>query len=227
MNKQKMWVRVGVLLLCCASAQAEQWYVGVGAGVAQVDALCDGAARNLCDDNGGAGRLTVGWKFNPYLALEGAIDFGSDFTAPGARAFGLDGETDVSFLALNLIGFAPLGQRVSLYGGVGGAFSSVRTAVYDYRYRDSQDCEWQYDYYDDDWDYYCRNRNEEDDYETESSVAASALLGAEIHLGRHVLVRVQGQRYFNVDGGIAFGERRAVDVVTANILVAFGKRATR
>jgi opacity protein-like surface antigen len=211
-----------LLAMPCGAIQAEEWYLGLGAGVARVDGLCDNAPRELCDHDAGAARGIVGWRPNRYFALEGSFDFSGDYTAPGARAVGLDGDTGAFFLGVNAVGFMPLGSRVSLYGGVGGAFTYVSTAVYDYDDRDGDDCTYRYDYYYDEWYYYCNNRRD-DDYESDSAVAATALAGLQIKVANHVLVRLQAQRYFSVDGGLAFGDRRAVDVATANLLLSFGK----
>jgi opacity protein-like surface antigen len=211
-----------ILALSFGTVHAEEWYVGLGAGVARVDELCDDAPRQFCDEDGGAARLVAGWRPNRYFALEGSFDFSGDYTAPGARAVGLDGDTGAFFIGLNAIGFVPLGSRVSLYGGVGGAFTYISTAVYDYDDRDGDDCAYQYDYYYDEWYYYCRDRGD-NDYESDSSVALSAMAGLQIQIANHVLLRMQAQRYFNVDGGLAFGDRRAVDVATVNLLLSFGK----
>jgi hypothetical protein len=209
-------------LFLSASARSEEWYVGIGAGVAKVRDLCEGVPTEFCDDDGGSARITAGWKINRFLALEGFFDYHGDFTSPGARAVGFDGDTSVSFFGLNLVGFAPLGPRVSLFGGLSGSFGYVSTDVYDYR--DSSDCEYYYDYYYDDWSYYCRNRDYEDEYETDSTVVGGVLAGVQINMSKWLQLRVQAQRYFNMDGGIAFGDRRAVDTASVSVVVPFGSR---
>ncbi|HTE43161.1 MAG TPA: outer membrane beta-barrel protein [Steroidobacteraceae bacterium] len=222
MNKAK-WILAGLLALSsAANAQVEEWYVGVGAGVTNVRELCDGVPGAFCDDDGATARVIAGWKINPYLVLEAQIDFSGGFTSPGARAVGYDGDTSVSFLGLNLIGFLPLGPRVSLFGGLSGAFGYVRTDVYEYY--DTQDCDSYYDSYYDDWSYYCRNNGYEDEYETNSTVVGGALAGVQINMSKWLQLRLQAQRYFNMDGGIAFGDRRAVDTASINLIVPFGTR---
>ncbi len=217
-------VLLAVAAFNAPAARADNWYLGGGVGVADIDGLCQGASDRFCDDQGGAARLFGGWRVNRWFAIEAALDVGTNFTTPGARAAGLDGSTTTSSLGINFIGFIPLGSRVSLFGGVSGAFSEASTKVYDYRERrSSQDCDWEYDWFDDDWDYYCRNRSSsyDDEYESDGSVALGGLAGVEVQLNKRFSLRAQAQRFFNVDGGLAFGERRDLDFVSINALFSF------
>jgi hypothetical protein len=217
-----LMVALVVATLCCiAPARAEFWYFGVGAGVADIDGLCHGAPSQYCDDQGVAFRAFGGWRVNRFFAVEAAFDAGADFLTPGARAAGYDGHTTASFFGVNAIGFIPLGSRVSLFGGISGAFGFATTRVSDYYSRSSSDCH--RDWFDDDWDYYCNNNryNNDNDYTSNSTVAAGALAGVEVQIGRRFQLRAQAQRYFNVDGGLAFGERRDLDLITINGLFLF------
>jgi hypothetical protein len=208
------------MLLVDSAARAESWYIGGGAGVADINGLCQGAPSQYCDDQGAALRLFGGWHPNEYFALEGAVDVGVDFLTPGARAAGYDGHTSASFIGINAIGFIPLGSRVSLFGGVSGAFGYASTRVSDYYSRQSGDC--RRDWYDNDWYYYCTNHgNSNNDYTSHSTVAGGALVGVQVNLNRRVQLRAQAQRYFNVDGGLAFEQRRDVDFFTVNGLFSF------
>jgi hypothetical protein len=204
-----------------AAAEPYNWYAGGGIGVAEVHDLCKGVPREFCDDNGFALQGLAGWRPSRMFALEAAFNFAGQFTTPSARAIGYDGDTSASFLSVNAIGFIPLGSRVSLLGGITGAFTFTTTEVSDDRYT-TRDCDWEYDWFDDDWEYRCRNYREENkDYESDVNIAAGALVGVEVQVARRFSVRGQAQRFFNVDGGLSFGERRHVDVVTANVLFAF------
>jgi hypothetical protein len=203
------------------AAEPFNWYAGGGIGVAEVHDLCKGVPREFCDDNGFALQGLAGWRPNRAFALEAAFNFAGQFTTPSARAVGYDGDTSAGFLSLNAIGFIPLGSRVSLLAGVSGAFTFTTTEVSNDRYT-YRDCDWEYDWFDDDWEYRCRNyRDDDQDYESDVNVAAGALVGVEVQVARRFFVRGQAQRFFNVDGGLSFGERRHVDVVTANVLFAF------
>jgi opacity protein-like surface antigen len=100
-------------------------YVGAGVGQfnVQIDDLdqTDDAIERL-DDDDAAWKAFVGWRFNPYIALEAAyIDFGT----PSSRldTFGSNGDfrVDVSGFAPYVIGTIPVGP-VELFAKVGYYF---------------------------------------------------------------------------------------------------------
>jgi hypothetical protein len=163
----------------------------------------------------------AGWQVNRYFALEAALSFAGTFTTPSARVVGYDGDTSAAFFSINAIGFIPLGSRVSLLGGLTGAFTYTVTDTED-EYYTTRECDWEYDWYDDDWEYRCRNyRSEDDRYESDVNAAAGVLAGVQVKIARRFQVRGQVQRFFDVDGGLSFGERRHVDLATANVLFTF------
>jgi len=82
----------------------------------QVDASCDS------DESVFGGKLYGGWRWNQYVALEGG--FASLGGASGNTViFGNDvnGEISVDALFLELVASAPLGERVRVFGKLGGA----------------------------------------------------------------------------------------------------------
>lgn len=125
-----------------ALAQAPGGYAGIGIGRSSID--LDGSAieQNLLDfaaaegvtavsssssedDSDTALKAFLGYRFNRYVAIEGAlIDLG-DFQARASATdtFGdtLAVNTDIDFFAFSVagVGHLPLGRTVSLYGKVG------------------------------------------------------------------------------------------------------------
>lgn len=210
------------LALVAMSAQAQEepmrFYGGVGVGAAEVQDLCRGVPAQYCEDTGVVVRGAVGWEVNRNFILEAAFNFAGGFVSPGARAVGYDGDTDVSTFGINAIGVLPLGDRVSLLGGLSGAFGLATTEIAEYQY---QDCDLYYDSWYDDWEYYCRNNRYEDEYESDASLALGALVGVDLKLSSRFHVRAQAQRFFNLDGELSFLGERDVDFLTASFLVYF------
>jgi hypothetical protein len=200
------------------------WYVGGGVGAAKVRDMCPNGTFRDCDDSGGAFRVFGGFQANQYFALEASLDLDGEFKAPGARDAGYDGSTGAYFFALNAIGFLPVANRVSLYGGLSGAFSYVSTDVTARRYHNGTYSTCYYDNYDSyyGWYSYCTdNRDDDRDYHSDSSMVAGALAGVDVRVANHIHVRAQAQRYFNVEGDLGFGGRSDVDQVTINGLFMF------
>jgi Outer membrane protein beta-barrel domain len=227
---QRCVALITLVMTIALSAQAhaklnadETWYVGGGAGLAKINNLCKAGSRYGCDDQAGSFRLFGGMKFNKYFALEATLDIGGDFLAPGSTAAGYDGGVAASFFGLNAIGSIPMGERVSLYGGVSGVFSYVLTDVTETRYHSGTYTSCYYDGYNyyDGWYSYCTSRSYDRDYRSDSSVSGGALLGIDIKVAKHIHVRAQAQRYFDVSGDLAFGGSRDVDNFTLNALFSF------
>jgi Outer membrane protein beta-barrel domain len=120
--------------LACSSASAqgiendEGLYIGGGIGQfnVQIDDLdeTDEAVETL-DDDDNAWKAFVGWRMNPYFALELAyIDFGGPndrFEGEGSSG---DFTVDISGFAPYLIGTIPIGP-VELFGKVGYYFYDI------------------------------------------------------------------------------------------------------
>lgn len=110
----------------------EGFYVGGGIGQfnVQIDDIdeTDNAVERL-DDDDNAWKAFVGWRMNPYFALELAyVDFGGPndrFDAGGSSG---DFTVDLSGFAPYLIGTFPLGP-VELFGKVGYYFYDIDLAA--------------------------------------------------------------------------------------------------
>jgi|GEM_PF-2082626 len=202
-----------------------EWYVGAGLGIANVKDMCpSNSFASDCDDSGGALRVFGGMQINPFFALEASLDLNGDYQAPGARAAGYDGSTSSYFFGLNAIGFLPVAPRLSLYGGVSGAFSYVSVDVTERRYHNGSYSTCYYDGYDsyNGWYYYCTNdRYDDRRYRSDSSAVAGALVGVDVKVADRFHVRAQAQRYFNVESDLGFGGHSDVDQFTVNGLFMF------
>ena len=120
--------------LACSSAFAqgaendEGFYIGGGIGQfnVKIDNLdeTDEAVETL-DDDDNAWKAFVGWRMNPYFALELAyIDFGRPSDRFDASGTSGDFEVDLSGFAPYLIGTIPVGP-VELFGKVGYYFYDI------------------------------------------------------------------------------------------------------
>lgn len=114
------------------------WYAGGGIGASKIDsadsnALCSDIDAAIAsglsggcsiDDSDTAWKLFAGWRFNPYLAIEGGWadlgDFGVDYNLTD----GVSNETGTgtgsasTFFATGVAGI-PVGERASIYGKLG------------------------------------------------------------------------------------------------------------
>ena len=125
----------GALASGTAAAQEqndEGFYIGGGVGqfnvkIDDVDQT-DEAIQSL-DDEDTAWKAFVGWRMNPYFALELAyIDFGGPSDRATASGSSGDYQVDLAGFAPYVIGTIPLGP-VELFGKVGYYFYDVDASV--------------------------------------------------------------------------------------------------
>ena len=124
----------GALASGTAAAQEndEGFYIGGGVGqfnvkIDDVDQT-DEAIQSL-DDDDTAWKAFVGWRMNPYFALELAyIDFGGPSDRAEASGSSGDYQVDLAGFAPYVIGTIPLGP-VELFGKVGYYFYDVDASV--------------------------------------------------------------------------------------------------
>ena len=120
--------------LVCSSAFAqdaendEGFYIGGGIGQfnVRIDDVDDtDEAIQTLDDDDNSWKAFVGWRMNPYFALELAyIDFGGPSDRFDASGSSGDFQVDLSGFAPYLIGTIPLGP-VELFGKVGYYFYDI------------------------------------------------------------------------------------------------------
>jgi len=220
---KSIWALCLLTLLAPLSSMAksydDSWYVGAGFSAVQINDLCRGVPGSICDNSSLGLSLRGGWYVNRYFAIEGVIDGASSFTSPAARAANLNGKTSVGMIGVGGVGFIPLGPKVSLLGGASIAYAQASTKLYADGTA-TRDCHYYYSDWYDDWEYYCEHHYD-DDYESGGSGVLGAQVGVEIQPTRHVRLRAHAQRYFSVDGGLSFGQRRDVDVMGVAVLFAF------
>ncbi|OGA82829.1 MAG: hypothetical protein A2711_10145 [Burkholderiales bacterium RIFCSPHIGHO2_01_FULL_63_240] len=103
----------GLLTAMMATASAQ---VYVGGGIGQTHLNVDCASSVTCDATDTGGKLYVGYKFTPNLALEGTYFNFGEATArgPGGRA-----ALKTTAIGLGLAGRAALSERVSFVGRLG------------------------------------------------------------------------------------------------------------
>lgn len=122
-------VAVGAALPAVSAAQSTGWqmpyergfwgHAGLSLGGAELDVTCP--AGSPCDTKEQAFRAFAGGRFNNAIGGEiGYIRFG-DFQRGG-------GETDIEGIDLALIAGIPFGNNWSVFGKLGGLYSSVDVA---------------------------------------------------------------------------------------------------
>ena len=107
-------IAVAGLLTAMMTTASAQVYVGGGIGQTHLNVDC--ASSVTCDATDTGGKLYVGYKFTPNLALEGTyLNFG-EATArrPGGRA-----SLKTTAIGFGLAGRAPLSERFTLVGRLG------------------------------------------------------------------------------------------------------------
>jgi OOP family OmpA-OmpF porin len=111
-----------------AAENPSGFYVGAGIGQFNVNIddidQTDNAIERL-DDNDASWKAFVGYRINPYIALEAAyIDFGKPNTRSSASGSNGDYRVKVNGFAPYVIGTIPLGP-VELFGKIGYYFYDV------------------------------------------------------------------------------------------------------
>ena len=119
-----------------SAAQADDndrgFYAGVGVGqfnvkIDDIDQL-DNAIEKL-DDSDTSWKAFVGYRFNPYIALEAAyIDFGSPTSSFNTSGSSGDYKAELSGFAPYLVGTLPIGP-VELFAKVGYYYYDVKLNV--------------------------------------------------------------------------------------------------
>jgi OOP family OmpA-OmpF porin len=117
----------------------ERWYAGGSIGQSKVKfddsvVAVPGAATSIVakDETDTAYKLYTGYRFNPNIAVEGGwIDFGKfrirrDVNLPFLGSAQL--EMKVSGWNIDAVGMFPVGNRFSLFGRLGGLYSTAKTS---------------------------------------------------------------------------------------------------
>ena len=131
---------MALALAAASPAFAQGFYIGFGYGqselgdlvAADIDAELASlgfASTTTVDAKDSGYKLYGGYEFNRNFALEtGYYDLGtftSHSVTTGVGAGTIDGEWDAWAIPIALVGTVPLGASFSLFGKVGGAFTSL------------------------------------------------------------------------------------------------------
>lgn len=134
----KKWVLASSLTLIAGAACAEGWYGGASLGQSKNRFSSSDFSLNLPtqvaeskDQTDTGYKLTLGYRFNPNLAVEGSFaDLGKfhySYTGTGAST-GESGEMDYKVRAWTLaaVGSLPLTGQFSVFGKIGAAATKAK-----------------------------------------------------------------------------------------------------
>lgn len=137
----KKWVLASSLTLIAGAACAQDWYGGASLGQSKnrfsSSDFSFGSPTLVAEskDQTDTGyKLTLGYQFNPNLAVEGSFadlgEFHYTYTGIGAWA-GLDGEGDYTVRAWTLaaVGSLPLTEQFSVFGKIGAAATKAKSSI--------------------------------------------------------------------------------------------------
>ncbi len=213
MKKSALWTSLTLSLmgaLTQSSVHAEGWYSSLSGGVSKADlpsraefdevVLAGEPATSSLDDTGDAWALHVGYRFNPYVAVEvGYVEFGKFRYEAELDNFPLD--ASVRFRSngplIAALGILPLGERFDLYGRGGVYFADTRIRQ---RVVDITD-----------------NSVVFSQEDRASSKDLFAGVGAAWNINENYALRVEAQRYFDVGDDDHTGEND-VDMLTFGVV---------
>lgn len=116
--------------LSAAPAFAQSWYFGAGVGSGNLDATgqdLTGLPNAQVKDNATTYTARLGYRFNPYLAVEGGYyDLGKYEFSGGSGASVVTGSAKAKSFGLSAVGIAPLGNNFELYGRIGIEESEIK-----------------------------------------------------------------------------------------------------
>lgn len=107
---------------CALPALAQSWYIGagIGRGTLNVSGTDLGLPDASIGDNTTTYTLHVGYRINPYFAVEGAYyDLGEYDFSGNLGNVGVAGTAKAKAYALNAVGILPLSEAFDLYGRAG------------------------------------------------------------------------------------------------------------
>jgi OOP family OmpA-OmpF porin len=109
--------------LAAAPAFAQSWYAGFGAGVGNLNKSgsdLTGLNNAQVDDTDTTYTVRLGYRFNPYFAVEGGYyDLGKYGFSGSTGGVNVSGSAKAKSMGLSAVGIAPLGNSFELYGRLG------------------------------------------------------------------------------------------------------------
>ena len=116
--------------LAAAPAFAQSWYLGAGAGSGNLDITgqdLTGLPNARIDDNATTYTVRLGYRFNPWFAIEGGYyDLGKYEFSGGSGAEVVTGSAKAKSFGLSAVAIAPLGRNAELYARLGIEESEIK-----------------------------------------------------------------------------------------------------
>jgi hypothetical protein len=113
---------------CTAFAQSTRAYVSLSGGASHISADCSGTTA--CDNSSGAGRVVVGYRFLPTLAVEASYGALGKITATvPIDGTPIDASIKGQSIGLGIAALAPFGATQAWTGIARVGVASVRTTV--------------------------------------------------------------------------------------------------
>jgi len=180
-----------------AQEERRPWYVGGALGSAHARSLCDQKGSLSCDQRAGAWSIFAGYRFNPYLAVEGGRTRPGTFNIAGSSGgTPTNASFDTKLWDVVAVGSYPVVHDLLVYGKAGaytGTSSfSGRVGAFGFS-GESSPSNW------------------------------TVGLGAELNT-RPIALRAEWQRFHHVTGGTSNGvivEPGDLDVLSLGVLYKF------
>jgi OOP family OmpA-OmpF porin len=116
--------------LSAAPAFAQSWYFGAGVGSGNLNATgqdITGLANAQLDDNSTTYTVRLGYRFNPWLAIEGGYyDLGKYEFSGGVGNQQVTGSAKAKSFGLSAVGILPMGRNFEAYARVGIEESEIK-----------------------------------------------------------------------------------------------------
>lgn len=130
MNKKIVVALFAAAGLSAAPAFAQSWYAGAGIGRGNLNLSgqdLTGLANASVNDSDTTYTVRIGYRFSPYLALEGGYyDLGHYQFDGTSGSTTISGSAKAKSFGISAVAIAPLGDAFELYGRVGIATSELK-----------------------------------------------------------------------------------------------------
>jgi OOP family OmpA-OmpF porin len=184
-----------------AFAQGSGWYVGASAGQSKGKDSCPSfvPGGTVCDDTGSAYGVSSGYQFNKYLGAElGYTDLGENNSISPVDAVTMKAK-GVELLG---VGTFPINPQFEVYGKVGVFFWDLDASCAGTWYVRPR------------WGSGLGGPGSQSDSGTDLTYG----LGATLNFTKNVGMRVQYQRYKDIDSSATTGGKSDIDVISVGIV---------
>jgi len=121
-------ILLGLVAFAVHAVQAQDTYVVLSAGEAQLKKWCDGVGGS-CDDKGTGYKVLVGRNFTPNVGAElGYVDFGKFTATDNSLGFPINGEAKGRAIGGSIVGNIPF-NALSLFGKAGAYYTHTELDV--------------------------------------------------------------------------------------------------